>query len=174
MDKDIQFLKELQSELKEQENDCQAAPRFWVLRQYEYEPTGEDWMDEYHYIYNDGDYIQFDNTDELIEFLNEHELATNEQIKKIKDYMIEDAFDFVLDNLNGAGFFDKIPVKRVTRIIPNTMFLTKAEARSHIEGNNHHYNNTVHTYAMTAWRAPTVARLLRLLEEFDWDSIRRT
>lgn len=171
MSEDIQFLKELQAELKTQDSDCQAAPRFWVLRQYEYEPTGEDWMDEYHYIFSDGDCTQFDTTDELVEFLEECELATNEQIEEIKDYMLEDAFNFVLNNLNEDGFFDRIPVRQVCRIIPNTMFLTKAEAKKHIEGNRHHYNDTVHTYAMTAWRAPTVKRLLKILEGFDWDSI---
>lgn len=30
MNKDIQFLKELQNELKTQDHDSQAAPRFWL------------------------------------------------------------------------------------------------------------------------------------------------
>lgn len=35
MNQDIQFLKELQQELKDQDNDCQAAPRFWTVGDYE-------------------------------------------------------------------------------------------------------------------------------------------
>ncbi|ATC49366.1 hypothetical protein CLI97_00029 [Bacillus velezensis] len=34
MNQDIQFLKELQQELKNQDNDGQAAPRFWTVGDY--------------------------------------------------------------------------------------------------------------------------------------------
>lgn len=54
------------------------------------------------------------------------------------------------------------------------MFLTKAEAKRHIRLNKHHYTSEAHTYAMTALRAPKVERLLKILETFDWDSIKDT
>ena len=56
-------------------------------------------------------------------------------------------------------------------IQPSTMFLTKAEAKQHIELNHYHYSERAHTYAMSAWRAPKVERLLQILETFDWDKI---
>lgn len=31
MSEDIQFLKDLQKELNNQDNDCQASPRFWTV-----------------------------------------------------------------------------------------------------------------------------------------------
>ena len=33
------------------------------------------------------------------------------------------------------------------------------------------YSERAHTYAMSAWRAPKVERLLQILETFDWDKI---
>ena len=64
-----------------------------------------------------------------------------------------------------------IPVREEHIIHPNTMFLTKAEAKRHIELNHYHYSPKAHTYAMTAWRAPKVEKLLKILENFDWDSV---
>jgi hypothetical protein len=52
------------------------------------------------------------------------------------------------------------------------MFLTKAEAKEHIEANHYHYTKEAHTWAMTAWRAPKVERLLKVLSEFDFRSLR--
>jgi hypothetical protein len=52
------------------------------------------------------------------------------------------------------------------------MFLTKQEAKDHIRLNHYHYTDEVHTYAMTAWRAPKVERLLNILETFDWDKLK--
>jgi hypothetical protein len=64
-----------------------------------------------------------------------------------------------------------IPVREEHMIHPNTMFLTKAEAKKHIQLNHYHYSPKAHTYAMTAWRAPTIERLLKILENFEWDKI---
>ena len=62
-----------------------------------------------------------------------------------------------------------VPVREEHFIHPNTMFLTKNEAKLHIKTNRHNYSPRAHTYAMTALRAPKVERLLKILEAFDWD-----
>ncbi|AWD87966.1 MULTISPECIES: hypothetical protein [Bacillus] len=85
MNQDIQFLKELQQELKNQDNDGQAAPRFWTVGDYE-------WVE-----------------------------AREENAERYSVYLP--------------------------------------------------YIAEAHTYAMTAWRAPKVERLLKILETFDWSSI---
>ncbi|WP_308729404.1 hypothetical protein [Bacillus atrophaeus] len=41
MNKDIQFLKELQNELKTQDHDSQAAPHFWSIGDYKWIRTSE-------------------------------------------------------------------------------------------------------------------------------------
>ena len=64
-----------------------------------------------------------------------------------------------------------VPMKEKHITHNNTMFLTKAEAQEHIKVNHYHYSSKAHTYAMTAWRAPKVKKLMEILESFDWDSI---
>ncbi|MGG1017375.1 hypothetical protein ABE169_19750, partial [Bacillus subtilis] len=47
MNKDIQFLKELQNELKTQDHDSQAAPRFWTVGDYEWVEAREENAERY-------------------------------------------------------------------------------------------------------------------------------
>lgn len=167
---DLSFLKVLQSEMINQETDGQAAPRFWVLRQIEQEPTSEEYADDYIYVETDG-YTRFEFIDELTEYLRDYELASREQIEELEGYSIQNAFEYVLENLNEDNHFEEIPVRRIAKIIPNTLFLTKKAAKKHMEVNHYHYNDTVHTYAMTAWRSPEVESLFKIIENIDLDKL---
>lgn len=167
---DLSFLKILQAEMINQETDGQAAPRFWVLRQIEHEPTSEEYANDYVYVETD-EYTRFEFIDELTEYLRDYELASREQIEELEGYNIHNAFEYVLENLNEDKHFGKIPVKRIAKIIPNTLFLTKKAAIKHMEANHYHYNDTVHTYAMTAWRSPEVESLFKIIENIDLDKL---
>lgn len=178
MNKDIQFLKELQQELKTQEIDCQASPRFWVIKDYRIVPGNEKYDSGYEERYfNDGDHVAFPKFGDLKEFLEDY---YGEEIEEDKELValindesenFDDLWEYVENNFNDDGFFDTAFMKEEGFIVPDTMFLTKEEAKSHLKLNNYHYTSKAHTYAMTAWRAPNVERLLKILETFDWDSI---
>lgn len=45
MNEDIQFLKEIQEEMKTQETDGQSEPRCWSIMDYKLIPTSEDHAD---------------------------------------------------------------------------------------------------------------------------------
>lgn len=180
MNADIQFLKDLQAQMKwedEHDYDSQASPRFWVLMDYREVPANEDY-DSTHmsYFYSDGDFTEFKSIEDLKEFLTDYYLEDDET-NELEDLLnndetgFEELWGFVMGSLNECGFFDEVPVKEESFIVPNTMFLTKEEAKSHIQLNQHHYTSKVHTYAMTALRAPKVERLLNILMSFDWDSV---
>ncbi|AOL27231.1 hypothetical protein C7M16_01787 [Bacillus subtilis] len=47
MNQDIQFLKELQQELKYQDSDGQASPRFWTVGDYEWVEAREENAERY-------------------------------------------------------------------------------------------------------------------------------
>lgn len=47
MNQDIQFLKELQQELKYQDRDGQASPRFWTVGDYEWVEAREENAERY-------------------------------------------------------------------------------------------------------------------------------
>lgn len=177
MNDDIQFLKELQAELNSQANDCQASPRFWVIMDYRNVPGHEDYdSGEYEYFHNDGDHVRFSNFSELKEFIEEYyEFEIDEELRELLDDESEDfetLWEYIEDNLNNDGYFSSVFVKEEKFIVQNTMFLTKEEAKSHLRLNHYHYTSKAHTYAMTAWRAPKVERLLKILSEFDFDSLK--
>lgn len=181
MKEEIQFLKELQQQLQyedEHDYDSQASPRFWTIMNYRIVPANEDYDSGYdQHFYNDGDHTEFKNFTDLKEFLEEYFEEDVEQDKELQEMLNDEnesfyeLWEYVEDNLNDSGFFSKVFVKEEEYVVPNTMFLTKEEAKKHLELNHYHYTSNAHTYAMTAWRAPKVERLLKILKNFDWDSV---
>jgi hypothetical protein len=179
MNEEIQFLKDLQNELKSQENDCQASPRFWVIKDYRKVVGHEDYdTGSTEHFHNDGDHTTFKNFAELKVFIEEYfeeDVESDEELQQLlsdENESFYELWDYVESNLNDDGYFSSVFMKEESYLVPNTMFLTKEEAKRHLKLNNYHYSPKAHTYAMTAWRAPKVERLLKLLETFDWDSIK--
>lgn len=180
MKQKIEFLKGLAKEMKEQPTDCQAAPRFWAIKDYRWVPGNPDYDDcEMQYFYNDGDFTNFNDVKELQEYMEEHYLSDGElwryadelklrELVNDKDTTFEELWEFVCDNFNN---FDECPVKKESYVVPDTLFLTKREAQKHLKNNAHHYTSEAHTYAMTAWRSPEVERLLNIIETLDWDKV---
>lgn len=175
---DIQFLIDLQNELRTQENDGNASPVFWVIRDYHIVPANEDYDSGFtQHFHNNGDHTEFKTFSDLKEFIEEYfedEVESDEELKELLNDEYEDfhgLWDYVESNLNGDGYFSTCYSKEVSFIVPDTMFLTKVEAKKHLELNHYHYTSKAHTYAMTAWRAPKVERLLKILESFEWDQL---
>ncbi|CAI6269898.1 hypothetical protein NSQ09_21870 [Bacillus sp. FSL W8-1202] len=169
MNKDIQFLKELQNELKTQDHDSQAEPRFWTVGDYEWVEAREENAERYSvYLPYIAEAYVFDA---YLEEIKEDSELSKEALTELQE--IEDDYDDAIEWIQ--KYIDEeaelIPERKVHIIQPNTMFLTKAEAKRHIRLNKHHYTSEAHTYAMTAWRAPKVERLFKILETFDWKSI---
>ena len=179
MNAEIQFLKQLQQQMQwEDQNDydCQESPRFWVIMNYREVPANKDYDDGFEsYFHNDGDHTEFRNFDELKDFIEEY--YEDEVDDYLESLLNDESKDFdtlwnhIQNHLNDDGFFGECFVKEEGFIAPDTMFLTKEEAKRHLELNHYHYSKKAHTYAMTAWRAPKVERLLNILMSFDWDSV---
>lgn len=172
MKDDIQFLKELQNELKTQENDGQASPKYWTVGDYKMVGCPEGNQDTFHVGLPNRDY--YDDLDELLKELKDEIEDSDEYSDEVKEEFNEieceySAMDWIKEHYDEDAYL--IPVREEHFIHPNTMFLTKAEAKRHIKLNHYHYSPKAHTYAMTAWRSPKVERLLKILETFDWESI---
>ena len=131
----LDFLKELQEELNTQDHQCQADPRFWVVRETFDEPCWEEQCDGYNLVDDEGN---------LLAKLDE--------------------------DMTDIGKLTCVPVHKVSRNAPNTLFITLRDARRHIESNSYHYRNP-HTYAMTAFRSPSVEKLWEILQTIDWNSV---
>lgn len=166
---DIQFLIDLQAELNSQDNDCQASPRFWSVGDYKWLECSSDNAERYSiYLPNDGESYEINYF--LQEVLDRDELS-EEALGDFSEISCEvSAFDWIRDHYDeGASLH---PERKEHCVKENTMFLTKAEAKRHIELNHYHYTSEAHTYAMTAWRAPHVERLLKILSEFDFTQLK--
>lgn len=176
MKEDIKFLKDLQNELKTQEIDGQAAPRYWSIMDYKWEVTAEGYEDRVSLF--DADSCETIELDDYVnEILNgEREDEFDEgDIQELKDEhelgSPSDVYNWIEMHDDDSRYYP-VYEREVSVIAPNTMFLTKAEAKRHLELNHYHYSPRAHTYAMTAWRAPKMEHLIKLLETFDWDSIK--
>lgn len=133
MNKDIQFLKELQNELKTQDRDSQAAPRFWTVGDYEWVEAREENAERYSvYLPYIAEAYVFDN---YLEEIKEDSELSKEALTELQE--IEDDYDNAIEWIQ--KYIDEeaelIPERKVHIIQPNTMFLTKAEAKSHIKLN---------------------------------------
>lgn len=174
MKEDIQFLKQLQQELLTQEVDGQAAPRYWSIMDYKWIITAEGHEDRVSLF--DSDACETTELNDYVdEILNErNDEFTEEEIEELKEQLEwgspSDIFDWI-ERYDDDSRFYPIYEEQVSFIAPNTMFLTKAEAKRHLELNHYHYSAKAHTYAMTAWRAPKMERLIKILETFDWNKI---
>lgn len=167
--KSITFLKELQKELRNQPHDCQASPRFWVIRDYQDFPCEEGYQDKTEVNWPDGDFVG--DFEELKEDVLGDDYDLSEEAKEDLDNLAsaQDAVDWIYKHFQNHSYI--VYVQTRPFIIANTLFLTKKEAIQHIKANSHHYTSRVHTYAMTAWRSPEVEKLWNILEFFDWDAI---
>ncbi|QXW83581.1 hypothetical protein [Bacillus sp. LJBS17] len=167
MNQDIQFLKELQQELKNQDSDGQAAPRFWTVGDYEWVEARAENAERYS-VYLP--YIaEAYALDDYLEDLKEDSELSKEALTELKNDDCDNPIEWIQKYIDEEA--ELIPERKVHIVRPDTMFLTKEEAKRHINLNKHHYTSEVHTYAMTAWRARKVERLLKVLKTFDWDSI---
>jgi hypothetical protein len=168
MKDDIEFLKSLQSELNSQANDCQAAPRFWVVGDYRWVECREENAERFSvYLPSAGESYELDD---YLEGIKEDEELSGEELEEFEEIGCESsALDWIQKYQDEDAYLCSEKKEHFVR--ENTMFLTKSEAKRHIELNHYHYTKEAHTYAMTAWRSPVVERLLQILHEFDFDSL---
>lgn len=175
MEDTLKFLKELQMELKTQDNDAQASPRFWTVGDYRMVNCAEGFEDDF--VINLPELDFSGSLEEIKELITDRTEEGDEELQEyveehgeLKDWEEDVVLDYLRDNVDNS--VSVITVREEHFVVENTMFITKEEARLHIKQNSHHYSPRVHTYAMTAYRASKVERLWEILENFDWDSIK--
>lgn len=184
---DLGFLEQLQHELNTQPHLCQADPRFWVIRDYEYrEATESDEIDAVE-LFEDGegetmsleeavmraykDELDLGGEDHAKEWLEDKWLKLDENGAVQPQYLLADTFKDVVEDYAEHNMMECVFLTKQWKIVANTMFLTLREAKDHLETNYYHYTNEARTYAMTAWRSPDVAQLIKLLHEVDFNEL---
>ena len=197
-DDELSFLRDLQKELNAQDILGQANPRFWVIKGTEklyhveeadgYELYDSDncevLADTTEEICN---YINENLLDEINDNRREGEKFTltyerglfgkevivvewldNDEPDYEETKELEDLHD-IKEWLSEQGYnYEVVSYKIVEKIYENTMFLTQVDAENHLRANHYHYSEDAHTYAMTAWRAPRMNKLIEILQEVEW------
>lgn len=199
--KDLDFLIDLQKEMNTQDNNSQADPRFWVIRQTEKRYRVEE-ADGYELVC-DTESVAEGMTD-ILKYLKEEIIPEiNEDYKDEYEYWIEDETkasyacvyrkdleypddeyetwtltseediaDFIEEHESIVGEHELVSYKNVEVNIPDTMFLTHRESELHLHHNAHNYHEDAHSYSMTAYRSPDVARLYEIIQTIDWTKLK--
>lgn len=186
---DLGFLEQLQHELNTQPHLCQADPRFWVIRDYYYREAAESDEIDAVELFEDGegetmsleeavmraykDELDFGGEDHAREWLEDNWLELDESgnVKGRYATISDITFRNVIENYAKHNMLDCVFLTKYWKIVADTMFLTLREAEDHLETNYYHYTNEARTYAMTAWRSPDVAQLIKLLHEVDFNEL---
>jgi len=171
----LAFLQTLQTQMRWEEqhdNECQAAPRFWALLDYKREPCWEGHAESW-VIYSPsaaGDYTLDETT--IQEVIDNYELTGKALhiLNRFHDLKTKEILAWFHEHIDNEAYL--VPQHTVSFVVPDTFFITKAEAKQHIERNQHRYTSKVQTYGMTAIRAPQVEQLWNILHTLDIDALR--
>lgn len=181
---ETEFIANLKHELISQPTDGNASPRFWVIAQQQRFPVPDEYAEAYELTHDDGDITPLYSVDDVLNLIenyieNDDDNVThiyNDLKSKIDEGLTLDRMFDEIKNLQekypNEEFLSKFteePYAEVHTIKENTMFLTKKDAQEHLKFNKHHYNESAHTYAMTAFRSPAYSRLLCILTNPDLD-----
>ncbi len=166
---ELDFLKNLQNTLQNQETDSQAAPRFWVIRDYRYEPTAVDYADRtviFMPSHDDAYPIE-----DIYDICASEEIFTQDELIEIQSEVKNNEIELLKDRIKVHIDEDARLVDQARKdfIVPDTLFLTKKEAQDHLKYKGYRYSKNAHTYAMTALDSPNVEKLWSLLETNNWD-----
>lgn len=186
---ELEFLQNLQKELNTQNTLSQADPRFWVIKGTEkIETVCEDKYDDIDLfdtcslktVCHGKENIETFVKDEIIAKINKFQqekiLCKRNYDDEIiilnnKDEYItcdtEETIDWI--NKKAETEYELVYYKKNKRIYESTMFLTHKEAIKHLQANKYRYSNDAHTYVMTAWRSPEVEKLIKILQNVDWN-----
>ena len=193
---EIKFLLELQKEMNTQDHLSQADPRFWVItgteKEYGIETGFEDGAE---LTDNDGDTLAV-NMETAMEYIRDNLLDDINETDGIqrKIELLDGIFHPTIEiSWNDNGFengeefenmeeitewlrihgynYQVINYRYVSKIYPNTMFLTQKAAEEHLRENSHHYSEDAHTYAMTSWRNSETEILWKILQHVDWGAL---
>lgn len=172
---DVQrFFLELQDKLNQDKSSTQASPVYYGILDYQQLPASE-------YRYDDIQLYDIDTCETLTaqEFFDEAD--DDQKHEWYIDYSntgidmddeghtyieSEDTFtDYVQDNFP----YIKMYVQDVSFISLDCMFLTREDAETYLRANKHNFTSRAHTYAMTAYRSHRYAKLLKSIQNIDWD-----
>ena len=167
VNQDIEFLRDLQHELKTQDTDGNAEPVFWGVMETTLDLTDGDYAGEPYITYDDGYWSLKEAVEEVDSQIMEYDQDIRSEWSEVDKHDPDEVYDFMKEKLHWDNVYDVVYMEKKERLSRNTgAFLTKRACKQYIEkyGYNH---SEPHTYAMTAFRNYELERLLNIIKNLN-------
>ena len=169
-----ELLKELQKELKTQNNRCTRNPVYLIMDKKE-ELRPYTHSDKYRWFNNDNSEVVADNDEDFFSYLvkNYENELTNYFEDDLKYVTLKEAFmDFIEGcddfDIEDIGYYTKYYYEYVDYIPEaNTFSFFERDAFEHLNANDYHYNENASTYACAMWRSSRMEKLLNFLHNIN-------
>lgn len=180
----IEFLNSLKDKLNNAPGNGTAEPRFWVIRDYKShvgDPDYHDVLDTYVTIPDAGEshelgqYLESLAEDDFQELQHDFDYGplTMEKLKEAY-YDIEDdeqaALEFIQQYVDEEAKL--VYTFEECYTVPNTFFLTEAEAKDYLERFGYNHGSKAHVYGTMAYRSFDFEQLLLVIKNTDWASLK--
>lgn len=178
---DIQFLKELASELKSQDNRCTASPYYYtILEKEKVYGVSDDYCDGY--VLSDCSESSYETIEEVKEFLMDclsniedypdingfedrdefksfkSEVEAIEKWDDVQDILESEKLSYYLEGFELLGY---VNVEKHSNV-----FLTEKAVEQHMKVNHYHYKDDTYNYVNHAWRNPEMEKLVEIIKKF--------
>ena len=161
---DIQFLRELGTELKTQDNMSTAKPIFFQVYEEKIRTDFDpDYTDNVCIVLGD-DYVPIINLDEAKEFIKEYYIDKQDDLSELEDIDNFQELTWFCENRDIPAIYTGFKKYRVW----TNVFLTRKACRKHIKQNAHYYaqGKDTQTWCSHAWQNQEFKRLLEIVDKF--------
>ena len=166
---ELEFLKNLQNELRTQDNEGNASPVFWGILETGEQITKDGYGDKM-YIVDTGNEAKKYELEDFVKHIDEIVAESDDPDLKYDWRMVEhtdiiDVEDFANNHLDMEVEISEFTI--INSLSDRTgCFITKKAVENHIKLNSYHYSNP-RPYAMTAWRNPEFEKFIEIFEKLD-------
>ena len=176
---DIQFLADLAKELKTQDN-CGTKNPVWCIMDKKKIPVREG-CGTYYEVY-DYDECEAYTLEDFAKHFVEYYFPnwTVKDAKEVEEEILSCTSQFDLNCIIeryediDADNYDFYEVAEEEFITTETAgaFLTLRAAKKHLSENDYHYAPNARAYALSAWRNPELAGLLKIIKNTNWEELK--
>ncbi|KKN65086.1 hypothetical protein LCGC14_0484740 [marine sediment metagenome] len=153
----VNVLKEIQREMKKQDNRATADPMFIVF-DWEKVPSNSDCADNWEYVDGEGASVIGTTKEHLLNFIKGNDLPRPTD-KELHDMDGDELLEWLQERKYDFYKFYYIEKREFRNV-----FFTEKAADKFIEQNRHHFTDKVHTYVVSLYRNPEMQYIRDRLE----------
>lgn len=179
----LEFLNNLKDKLNNAPCNGTAEPRFWVIRDYETlvgDPDYHDVLDTRVTIPNEGRAYEVNQYLKSLAEDDFQELQYDFDYGPLTMEKLKEAYHSIEDEQMALEFIQQYVDEKAELVytfehcytVPNTFFLTEAEAKDYLERFGYNHSSKAHVYGTMAYRSFDFEQLLLVIKNTDWASLK--